>query len=96
MGKRLQIPASLRVGTGLAYYRQVHDPAYSASEVAQMLGVSKSTYSLIEQGRLLPSREMVSELVRILGVPPGALFVPEVLQLAVVYGEKGDPLKHLG
>lgn len=56
-----------------------------------MLGISKSTMSLIEQGRLLPSSWVVDELVRILGVPPGALFTPEVLALVVQYQATGDP-----
>lgn len=82
-----EMPATLKIGTGLAYWRRLHDPPYSAVEVAEMLGLAKSTYALIEQGRLLPSRATVSELVRILGVPPGALFVPEVLEAVIVYGE---------
>lgn len=56
-----------------------------------MLGISKSTMSLIEQGRLLPSTWVVDELVRILGVPPGALFTPEVLTLVVQQQVTGDP-----
>lgn len=82
------IRSTLKVGTGLAYWRMRHDPPMTAVEVATALGVSKSTYSLIEQGRLLPSRWMVDELTRILGVPPGAMFVPEILELALVYGEE--------
>ena len=82
-----EIRSTLKVGTGLAYWRRRHEPPMTAVEVADALGVSKSTFSLIEQGRLLPSRWMVDELTRILGVPPGALFVPEVLELALVYGE---------
>jgi len=82
-----KIPLSLKTGTGLAYWRRRHEPPLSATEVALMLNTSKSTYTLIEQGRLLPSRWTVEELTRILGVPPGALFVPEVLELALVYGD---------
>lgn len=80
-----EIRSTLKVGTGLAYWRRRHEPPMTAVEVAAALGVSKSTFSLIEQGRLMPSRWMVDELTRILGVPPGALFVPEVLELSLIY-----------
>jgi transcriptional regulator with XRE-family HTH domain len=69
------------------YWRRRHDPPLQAIEVASLLGMSKSTYSLIEQGRLLPTRRVVDELTRILGVPVGALFVPQVLELVLEYGE---------
>lgn len=83
MGRKNQPPATLLVGTGLAWWRAKHDPPLLATEVADLLGVSKSTYSLIEQGRLFPTADTVDELTRILGVPAGALFVPEVLELAL-------------
>jgi transcriptional regulator with XRE-family HTH domain len=92
---KFSMPVTLKVGTGLPYWRQRHDPPLSAVEVATMLNVSKSTFCLIEQGRLLPSPRMLEELVRVLGVPPGALFVPEVIELVLTYGETGDPLRHL-
>lgn len=86
-------PATLKVGTGLSWFRQMHDPPYTQQDVADLLGLSKATYHLIENGRLLPTEKTVTELVRILGVPPGALFVPEVLALVIQYGLSGDPSK---
>lgn len=88
-----KVSATLRVGTGCAYWRQRHDPPLDAVEVAQALNISKSTYSLIEQGRLLPNAWVIDELVRILGVPPGALFIPEVLTLVVQQQVSGDPMR---
>lgn len=81
-----KITATLKVGTGLAYWRRRHDPPLSAVEVSMALGLSKSTYALIEQGRMFPSLSTVDELTRILGVPPGALFTPEVLEAALTHG----------
>lgn len=75
--------ATLKVGTGLAWWRALHEPPLTQTEVAELLGLRKSTYCLIEQGRLLPTVATVNELCRILGVPAGALFVPEVLDLAL-------------
>lgn len=84
-------PATLKVGTGLAWWRARHDPPYTQQDVADLLGLSKATYHLIEGGRLMPTASTVDELCRILGVPAGALFVPEVLTLVLQYGMSGDP-----
>lgn len=77
----------------MSWWRQRHDPAYTQQDVADLLGLSKATYHLIENGRLLPTARTVDELCRILGVPAGALFVPEVLQLVLQYGAVGDPAR---
>ena len=63
----------LKTTTRLYLYRQM--AGYTSSEFAQMLGISKSTYSQIENGWTIPKRALLEKIAQLLSRDPDELLI---------------------
>lgn len=89
MGKRFKSFARTTLSRNLRYLRRSHNLTQSA--VASLLGISRSTYSMLERGKTQMTLEQAFRICQLYGLSASELVSEELLPAGLAGSRPGGP-----